>query len=274
MRRLRGSDHDRRHHRQTVAAGNCYLLTLTGTDNVGNVASLSTTVMYPGAATTLVLSGTPASVTAGNTGSVTVTAKDAAGNTSRGYIGTVHFTSTDGSAVLPSDYTFVGGDNGVHTFTNAYTLKTAGSRSLTATDTVTGSITGTSAGIMVNAGAFAKLQLLMPGETAAPGTGSGKTGSPSAQTAGTHFNVTVNAVDANWNLVNTVTDTAGITSSDTNATLPGNAALVAGTKTFAVTAKTAGSGPSPRPTSATAPRPPTPAPRPRSTPAPSPSCSC
>ena len=226
---------------QTVAAGNCYLLTLTGTDNVGNVASLSTTVMYPGAATTLVLSGTPASVTAGNTGSVTVTAKDAAGNTSRGYIGTVHFTSTDGSAVLPSDYTFVGGDNGVHTFTNAYTLKTAGSRSLTATDTVTGSITGTSAGIMVNAGAFAKLQLLMPGETAAPGTGSGKTGSPSAQTAGTSFNVTVNAVDANWNLVNTVTDTAAITSSDANATLPGNAALVAGTKTFAVTAKTAGS---------------------------------
>ena len=31
--------HDRRHHRQTVASGNCYLLTLTGTDNVGNTAS-------------------------------------------------------------------------------------------------------------------------------------------------------------------------------------------------------------------------------------------
>jgi len=30
---------------QTVASGNCYLLTLTGTDNVGNAGSISTTVM-------------------------------------------------------------------------------------------------------------------------------------------------------------------------------------------------------------------------------------
>ncbi|HVP76092.1 MAG TPA: FN3 associated domain-containing protein, partial [Gaiellaceae bacterium] len=30
---------------QTVSSGNCYLLTLTGTDNVGNTASISTTVM-------------------------------------------------------------------------------------------------------------------------------------------------------------------------------------------------------------------------------------
>ena len=77
-------------------------------------------------------------------GSVTVTAKDAFGNTATGYTGTVHFTSTDAAACLPANYTFVGGDNGVHTFTNAYTLKTAGTQTLTATDTVTGTITGTS----------------------------------------------------------------------------------------------------------------------------------
>ncbi len=47
--------------------------------------------------------------------------------------------------MLPGDYTFTGGDNGVHTFSNAYTLKTVGSRTITATDTVTGTITGTSA---------------------------------------------------------------------------------------------------------------------------------
>src|SRR5207247_1875843 len=87
---------------------------------------------------------------------------------------------------------------------------------------------------------FTKLQLLMPGETAAPGTASGKTGTPNAQTAGTAFTVTVNAVDANWYLVNTVTDTVGITSTDTNATMPGNAALASGTKTFSVTLTTAG----------------------------------
>src|SRR5436309_2068234 len=87
---------------------------------------------------------------------------------------------------------------------------------------------------------FTKLQLLVPGETAAPGTASGKTGTPAAQTAGTPFTVTVNAVDANWNVVS-ATDTVAITSSDVNATLPVSAALVAGTKTFSVTLATVGS---------------------------------
>src|SRR5262249_61486153 len=80
----------------------------------------------------------------------------------------------------------------------------------------------------VNAGAFAKLQLLVPGETAAAGTASGKTGAPNLQTATIAFNVTVNAVDANWNLTSSVSDNVGITASDTTATLPANAALAAG----------------------------------------------
>src|SRR5439155_1245630 len=50
----------------------------------------------------------------------------------------------------------------------------------------------------------------------------------------------VNAVDANWNVINTVTDLVGITSSDTNAMLPPNAALVAGTQNFNVTLNTPG----------------------------------
>src|SRR5213594_3020392 len=86
---------------------------------------------------------------------------------------------------------------------------------------------------------FTKLQLLVPWETAAPGAGSGKTGTPNAQTAGTAFTVTVNAVDANWNVMSS-THTVGITSTDTNATLPLNAALASGTQTFNVTLKTAG----------------------------------
>jgi hypothetical protein len=84
------------------------------------------------------------------------------------------------------------------------------------------------------------MQLLVPGETAAPGTTTGKTGTPSAQNAGIEFNVTVNAVDANWNLVSS-TNTVGITSSDVNATLPPNASLVGGTQQFAITLKTSGS---------------------------------
>src|SRR5207245_6708235 len=81
---------------------------------------------------------------------------------------------------------------------------------------------------------------LMPGETAAPGTAPGKTGTPAAQTAGTAFNVTIRSVDAQWNLVSS-THTVGITSSDPNATLPANGALSAGTRTVTVTLKTAGS---------------------------------
>ena len=48
-------------------------------------------------------------------------------------------------------------------------------------------------------------------------------------------------MDANWNLVNSASDTVGITSSDGNASLPANAALSSGTQTFNVTFKTAGS---------------------------------
>ena len=82
--------------------------------------------------------------------------------------------------------------------------------------------------------------MLVPGETAAPGTASGKTGTPTAQTAGAAFNVIVNAVDAYWNVVSS-THRVGITSSDANATLPPSAALLAGTRTFSVTLNTVGS---------------------------------
>jgi trimeric autotransporter adhesin len=84
----------------------------------------------------------PASVTSGTPFSVTVTALNGANAVVTGYTGTVHFTST-ASGTLPSDYTFTGGDNGTHTFTNEFTLNTGGAQSITATDTFNGSITGT-----------------------------------------------------------------------------------------------------------------------------------
>jgi hypothetical protein len=96
------------------------------------------------------------------------------------------------------------------------------------------------ASFTVIAGAFAHLQVLMPGETAAPGTSTGKTGSPTAQTVNTPLTVTVNAVDANWNLIST-NDFVQLTSSDLSAVLPANAALSGGAGTFSVTFLTAGS---------------------------------
>jgi len=86
---------------------------------------------------------------------------------------------------------------------------------------------------------FVKLQVLMPGETAAPNTASGKTGTPDLQAVGVPFNITVNAVDAVWNRVRS-TDTINITSSDTSAVLPADAALVSGTAAFNVMFGTAG----------------------------------
>jgi hypothetical protein len=80
---------------------------------------------------------------------------------------------------------------------------------------------------------FVKLQVLMPGESAAPNTTTGKTGTPDLQTVGTQFNVTVNAVDEFWNVVPS-SDEITITSSDASAILPANATLVGGSKIFAV----------------------------------------
>jgi uncharacterized repeat protein (TIGR01451 family) len=77
--------------------------------------------------------------------SFTVTALDAANNTVPGYTGTVRFTSTDGTATLPANATLT---SGVGTF--SATLRTLGSQTLTATDTVTASINGTSGAITVS----------------------------------------------------------------------------------------------------------------------------
>ena len=93
-----------------------------------------------------VVSGFPSPTIAGVAHTVTVTAKDAYGNTATGYAGTVKITSSDGKAVLPAN---AGLTSGVGSFT--VTLKTAGTQSITATDTVTSSITGSQTGITVNA---------------------------------------------------------------------------------------------------------------------------
>jgi hypothetical protein len=98
-------------------------------------------------------------VTAGTPNGFTVTAKDANGNVAVGYTGTIKFTSTDGQAILPANYTFVGMDNGTHTF--SATLKTPGTKSITAADTVTASITGTQSGIVVNAATARKGQTII-----------------------------------------------------------------------------------------------------------------
>jgi len=166
----------------------------------------------------------PGSVNAGSAFSVTVTAQDINNSTVTDYTGTVHFTSSDGQAGLPADYTFVAGDNGVHVFNNVI-LGTPGSQTVTATDAAA-SLTGTSAGITVNPGAATHFNV---------------TGAPANIIAGNAFSITVTAKDSFNNTATGYAGTVRFTSGDPQAVLPGNSSLASGVGTFpSVTLKTAG----------------------------------
>jgi hypothetical protein len=91
------------------------------------------------------------------------------------------------------------------------------------------------------ASAYTQLQVLLPGETAAPGTGTGKTGTPIDQTVGVPFSATVRACDASWNTDAGVTNVIDLSSSDASATLPAPFSLVAGEATVSVTLNATGS---------------------------------
>src|SRR5204863_70675 len=79
-----------------------------------------------------------------------------------------HFSSSDGQATLPADYTFTGTDSGAHTF--SATLTTAGSQSLTATDTSNSSISGSQTGITVNPAAAKQLAFLQQSSNTVAGS--------------------------------------------------------------------------------------------------------
>jgi hypothetical protein len=132
-----------------------------------------------------------------------VMAADKFGNVITSYTGTVDFSSNDHQAVLPANYTFTAADDGVHTF--QATLRTAGLESIIATDTVTTTLTGKQTGIVITPGAAVKLLV---------------TASPTTQTAGTQFDITVAAKDFYGNVASSYTGTIGFTSSDKKATLP------------------------------------------------------
>ncbi len=172
------------------------------------------------------VSGFPATMTAGSAGSFTITAKNADETTNTGYLGTVHFSSSDPQAVLPADYTFTAADHGAHTFTAQ--LKTAGAQSVTARDTQAPGMDGTQSNILVKAAAASTLTV---------------GGFPSATAVGVAGNITVTAKDPYGNIASGYTGTVHFTSSDPQAALPADdtfTALDAGQRTFSVTIKTAG----------------------------------
>jgi hypothetical protein len=91
---------------------------------------------------------------AGSSFSFTITALNSSNNTVAGYNGTVRVTSTDGQAVLPANPTL---SSGMGSF--SVTLKTAGSQTVAATDTVNSALTG-SATVSVSPAGASKLAFL------------------------------------------------------------------------------------------------------------------
>src|SRR5581483_6071393 len=122
--------------------------TITGTSSTVNTS--------PASAARYTVSA-PGNATAGNAFDVTVTARDAYGNVATGYGGTVHLASSDPAAGLPADNTLTAGAG-----TFSVTLKTAGSQTVTAADTVTGSINGSSAPILTAPGATTRFAITSP----------------------------------------------------------------------------------------------------------------
>ncbi len=106
--------------------------------NSGITGSASVNVQAAPAVALLVQA--PATAPAGAAFDVTVIAQDPYGNTDTNYAGTVTWTTTDGDprVVLPPDYTFGPGDQGMKTFPGGVTLYTPGDQTLTVTDTGSG----------------------------------------------------------------------------------------------------------------------------------------
>jgi hypothetical protein len=110
-----------------------------------NTPTLSTSaavVVLPGPASQFSLSSLPGPFEAGEEFSIEVLARDAFGNEATGYLGTIHFTSTDSAAELPGDYTFTEADEGRHSF-NVVLKTVATLQQITVTDTAIATLTAT-----------------------------------------------------------------------------------------------------------------------------------
>jgi hypothetical protein len=100
---------------------------------------------------------------------------------------------------------------------------------------------GLSAATAQPPGPYSQLQILLPGETAAPETGTGKLGVPLDQTAGMPFQITVRACDADWNTVGSISHVVEIASTDESASLPEPVSLVDGETVLTVALNAGGS---------------------------------
>ncbi len=146
--------------------------------------------------------------TAGQAATATISAYDAYNNLATGYLGIVALTSSDPLAALPANLRFAAADAG--TKSAPVVFFTPGTQALTATDTLTPSITGQQIGIVITAGQRFAL------------TG------PASVGVGQSFSVTVQALDNSNNVDPSFSGTVHLASTDPRATLPSDVTFAAG----------------------------------------------
>jgi ELWxxDGT repeat protein len=158
--------------------------------------------------------------TAGVSDTFTITALNADGTVNTSFNDPVAITSSDTKAILPTSVTFT---NGVGQF--SATFKTAGTQSITATDSQTPSDNGTEGDIVVQAAEAKSITV---------------TGFPSPATIGIAGSFTITAFDAYGNVATGYAGTVTFSSSDPKAVLPGDATFSNGSGQFSATLKTLG----------------------------------
>jgi hypothetical protein len=161
----------------------------------------------------------PGPVPAGGTAALIVTALTQFGTVDTAYAGSVHFTSSDPSAVLPPDYLFLAGDHGRRTF--YVTLYRAGRQTVSVEDASLSLVAGFKF-LWVQPGPVRQLRIL----------------APARQRLGVPFTFSVTAFDFYGNVVTGFRDTVHFTSTDPAASLPADyvfAAADGGTHAFQMT---------------------------------------
>ena len=124
----------------TLRTAGTQSMTVKDIATAGLNGSQSGIVVRPGQATELFVTG-PASIRSGKAFSICVKVRDAFGNIVTGYTGTIHFTSSDQTATIPTNYTFKAADKGMHTFTGLVFRK-RGNQKITIIDKLNGFLSG------------------------------------------------------------------------------------------------------------------------------------
>ncbi|HET7722142.1 MAG TPA: hypothetical protein VFK43_19390, partial [Acidimicrobiales bacterium] len=162
------------------------------------------TFVYPPAGTNLDVDVNASSITAGEPVTVRVRVRNERGDVDTGYRGTIHFTSSDAGATLPTDYTFTAADNGDKSFTDGLSYITPGNQAVSATDTARPALRGDSTSTLVYARPATYLEVTTA-STAGVGQGS---------------NLRVRARNDRGDIDTGYRGTVHFTSTDPGATLP------------------------------------------------------